>query len=184
MQTKKAFSLVELLIVIAIIGILSSVVIINISNSKIKARDAKRKGDLNQIGLAFLNYHSVTDNYSIPGTGSQGLGEGWFSFQDGIAGGYPKSMAKGLIDAGYLSSTPIDPGLSDANAKTNGYYRQYMKYDCFKDPPTNSIKNGFAVFARLEKPTTKDDADYSEAMSHGCTDPASGHQTNYAIYFR
>lgn len=44
------FSLVDLLAVIAIIGLLSSVVIIATANTRKKARDVKRKTDLAQMG--------------------------------------------------------------------------------------------------------------------------------------
>jgi prepilin-type N-terminal cleavage/methylation domain-containing protein len=48
---KKGFTLVELMIVIAIIGILTAIVTSNFAQSKGKARDAKRISDLAQIQL-------------------------------------------------------------------------------------------------------------------------------------
>ncbi len=48
---KKGFTLVELMIVIAIIGILTAIVTSNFSQSKAKSRDAKRISDLAQIQL-------------------------------------------------------------------------------------------------------------------------------------
>lgn len=53
---KKGFTLVELMVVIAIIGILSAVVFVNISSSRSKARDAKRISDIAQIQLALEQY--------------------------------------------------------------------------------------------------------------------------------
>jgi type II secretion system protein G len=53
---KKGFTLIELIVVIAIIGILSAVVIVNISSSRSKARDAKRISDIAQIQLALEQY--------------------------------------------------------------------------------------------------------------------------------
>lgn len=46
---KKAFTLIEALIIIAIIGILSSIVIVNLSSAKKKAQDTRIKADLVQI---------------------------------------------------------------------------------------------------------------------------------------
>lgn len=69
---RRAFTLIELLIVIAIIGILAAVVIVLLSSAKPKARDAQRKSDLNQIGKALELYHSENDLYPVTG-----LGNGW-----------------------------------------------------------------------------------------------------------
>ena len=49
---KKAFTLVELMIVIAIIAVLTAIVTSNFAQSKAKSRDAKRISDLSQIQLA------------------------------------------------------------------------------------------------------------------------------------
>ena len=48
-MNRKGFTLIEMLVVIAIIGLLSSVVIIGLSGAREKARDAKRLSDIRQI---------------------------------------------------------------------------------------------------------------------------------------
>ena len=55
---KSGFTLIELLIVIAIIGILSSVVLSSLSNSRNKAYDAKVKQQLNGFRRAAELYYS------------------------------------------------------------------------------------------------------------------------------
>lgn len=50
-SNKKGFTLVELMVVIAIIAILTAIVTANFAQSKAKARDAKRISDLAQIQL-------------------------------------------------------------------------------------------------------------------------------------
>jgi prepilin-type N-terminal cleavage/methylation domain-containing protein len=56
-ENKRAngFSLIEILIVIAIIGALATLGLAAFSNARLKARDTKRKNDINQIGR-FLTF--------------------------------------------------------------------------------------------------------------------------------
>jgi prepilin-type N-terminal cleavage/methylation domain-containing protein len=51
-KKKGGFTLFELLVVIAVIGILSSFILVSVSSSRAKARDAKRESNLREINLA------------------------------------------------------------------------------------------------------------------------------------
>ncbi len=91
---KKGFSLVELLVVITIIAILSVVAYSAVGGQTIKARDSKRKQDLNTIQSALELY--------------------FVEF-----GTYPDSLENGAIGDGkipkkFLSSIPTDPGADTA----------------------------------------------------------------------
>ena len=77
------FTLVELLIVVAIVGILAAVAMPNMVNAPRRAREAVLKEDLYQI-------RSCIDQH---------LGD---------KGAYPASL-QALVDAGYLRFMPIDP---------------------------------------------------------------------------
>lgn len=49
MTTKKGFTLIEILVVIALIGVLSGILIVSFQGVRKSARDGKRKADLEQI---------------------------------------------------------------------------------------------------------------------------------------
>lgn len=59
----KGFTLVELLIVIAIIGVLSALLMANFIGVRQRARDAQRKSDLRQIQAALELYRSDLGGY-------------------------------------------------------------------------------------------------------------------------
>lgn len=69
---KKGFTLVELLIVVAIIGVLATLLMVNFVGVRQRARDAQRKSDLRQIQSALEIYRSDNNSYpvSIPGCGA------------------------------------------------------------------------------------------------------------------
>lgn len=60
---KKGFTLYELLVVFAIIGVLTSVVIVSLNEARKKARDTQRISDLQQVQLALRQYKDVHGKY-------------------------------------------------------------------------------------------------------------------------
>jgi len=57
------FTLVELLVVISIIGLLSSFAVVSLNTARAKARDALRKGDMAQIRTALNLYYDNNLRY-------------------------------------------------------------------------------------------------------------------------
>lgn len=62
-QVAKRFSLFELLLVIAILGLLSTLAIIIIGNERQKARDAARLEDMRELEVALQLYFSDNNRY-------------------------------------------------------------------------------------------------------------------------
>lgn len=105
-KTHKGFTLVELLVSIAIIGLLASVVLVATSSARTKARDVKRKQDLTMIGRFVMS-----SNCYMPDAG---------------AGDYDLRQLEAEIRAKYPQasavSLPVDP--KSGNSTTANYRYQ------------------------------------------------------------
>jgi len=62
-KNQTGFTLIELLVTIAIIGILSAIGIITLMNARERARDTKRRADLNSVRLALELYYDAQGAY-------------------------------------------------------------------------------------------------------------------------
>lgn len=70
---QKGFTLIEIIVVITVIGVLSSFIMTSISKSRAKGRDLQRMTDLKQLQVALRSYYLDKGFYpstgSVPGTG-------------------------------------------------------------------------------------------------------------------
>lgn len=96
----RSFTLVELLVTVAIIGILAGIALPNYLNSLIKARTAKAEADLNALGTAIESYRIDRNKYP-PWTDPDGT--------------HKNPVNRRLIPLTtpmpYLSAIPVDPFL-------------------------------------------------------------------------
>ncbi|MDE2188749.1 MAG: type II secretion system protein [Patescibacteria group bacterium] len=107
---KDGFTLVEMLVVIAIIAILTGIIMANLMGSKAKSRDAKRVSDLAQIQLAIEQYFDRCNQYptTISGTLTS------------IYQGCPKDSNNVQITLGnFISQIPNDPTGGNYDYVTN-----------------------------------------------------------------
>lgn len=135
-----AFTLIELLVVIAVIGVLASVILASLNSARAKARDARRKSDLRQVVTALELYRDSVGTYAVTGTGANGSGQGWFSYEN-PADNYPKSVARGLVDAGVIGGLVISPS------------------GAITDPGAYMIManvNDYTIWTNLENPSASD----------------------------
>lgn len=71
LKGKKGYTLLELLVVIAVIGIIATIGLVSYTGTQRKARDTKRRGDLKSITNALEQYYAVCGSlYPTPPGGS------------------------------------------------------------------------------------------------------------------
>lgn len=112
---KHGFTLVELLVTIAIISLLSSIVLTSLNSARAKARDARKQADFRQISTAlsffFDEFERMPANNNCCGSFCAGAG-GCGACEDSASQAYNASMQE-LVDAGFLASIPKSPGGSE-----------------------------------------------------------------------
>ncbi len=121
MKHKKGFTLIELLIVMTLIGVLASLVTVNLRNATMKGRDAQRKSDLKNIQTALRLYYNDFGRYPA----SSPVGGGMMTACGTVAS--PTNCTYGQIwtKAGttYMNILPDDP------LKTPDYVYTYINDD-------------------------------------------------------
>lgn len=120
--SSRGFTLVELLIVIAIIAILTGIVITSLTSSKAKSRDAQRVSDTNQLQLALEQFFDRCGFYPAADAGG-----GPSTSDSCTSGGVTVTINT------FLAKIPHDP----STAQSYGYV-------------VNSTKTDFVVSAKLE----------------------------------
>ncbi len=65
----QGFTLIEILVTLVIIGLLSTVGLRSFMSSQQRSRDAKRKSDLKQIGVALETYYNDKNQYPVSSGG-------------------------------------------------------------------------------------------------------------------
>lgn len=113
----KGFSLIELLIVVAIILIIAAIAIPNLLRSRIAANQSSAVGSLRTLNTAEITYSSTYNCGFTPDLPTLAPS----------ASGNPTSTAAGLIDSVLAGGTKsgysftYSPGASDSSGKINAY---------------------------------------------------------------
>ena len=128
---RKAFTLIELLIVIAIIGILSGIATISYAGVQARGRDAQRKNDLGQLKIGLSTYY----NAQIP---TQYVASSADSTPVKITLNSTTDALSVALEPNYIKNVPLDP----LNTGSNVY-----KYQSFI---TSSVNADYKLYATLE----------------------------------
>lgn len=118
----QGFTLIEILVVIAIIGILASVVLFNTSGTSAKSRDDQRQADLRALQSAIETYKNREGHYPA-GCNTAGNWSG----QVGSGFACPGGSTQYITDLApeYISVLPVDPKVGTA-AGGSGYGYMYV----------------------------------------------------------
>ncbi|HSD98899.1 MAG TPA: type II secretion system protein [Patescibacteria group bacterium] len=125
---QSGFTLIELLIVIAIIGILSTLLMTNFIGVRQRARDAQRKSDVRQMQSALELYRSDTGSYPVSDSNNR-LNATACTTSSGFTS----------TDGGttYMQKVPCDPLGTSAYHSGNYYYNSsgttYTIYACLEN---------------------------------------------------
>jgi prepilin-type N-terminal cleavage/methylation domain-containing protein len=125
---KKGFTLLELLVVVAIIGILSSVVMVALTNSKVKARDAVRKSDMYNIYQMLVLYQDKYGYLPQTSTYSDVNSGGWDYSSQPV--GTPTFM-NFLVTSGITTKVPVDPINNETGDYSDVPVHYAYRYYCY-----------------------------------------------------
>ncbi|HDO23649.1 MAG TPA: prepilin-type N-terminal cleavage/methylation domain-containing protein [bacterium] len=90
---KKGFTLIELIVVVAIIALLLATIMVSLSNVKSKSRDAQRMANMRELNNALNLYENSTMQYPV--------------YNGNITGSDPMSNALKTVKS--MMQTPTDP---------------------------------------------------------------------------
>ncbi|MFH1822681.1 MAG: type II secretion system protein [Patescibacteria group bacterium] len=107
---KSGFTLIELMIVISIIGLITSIAVYAYNNARIKARDSKRVADITQIQKALDLYYLDYNTYPISGNcGATSPNGGWCNSVQSLLNNHWIRNGVSINLNEFLKYDPIDP---------------------------------------------------------------------------
>ena len=136
----KGFTLIELLVVIAIIGTLSGMVLVAMTDTRARARDARRVSDITQIRKALELHYADNGNYPLSG-GALSPNSGWTNSNDTSW----NTLATALAQYIALPKDPVNTASGYMGNSNTYVYNFYSRsYGC--------QQHWYMISYRLEKP--------------------------------
>lgn len=101
------FTLLELLVVVAIIGLLAAIVLASLNSGRGKSRDAKRASALRELRTAMQLYYDTNRAYPVAAAWRGGQGNCWGMVTDDWIPG---------LAPNFISKLPLDPKPSNCGS--------------------------------------------------------------------
>ncbi len=158
LTTKSGFTLVELLVAIAIIGILAIIIIVNLNNARTRARDARRIADLDSLRTALEMYYEDHKFYpsDVDPTGSTDCDctdVGHYIGSNLVAGMSDTDCLSGCTEfLKYINPVPLDPLLGQRNPKANNRWFSYIYWGKKQGCSECSWGQSYLILATTERP--------------------------------
>jgi len=111
MRSNKGFTIIEMLIVLAIIAMLSSIAMSLFSESKAKARDSKREEDMKDVQNGINLYATNNQTYPI--------------CDEAVIDGESDCLSSALIGSGFMKGVSTDPLGRGTGSSCGGDKREY-----------------------------------------------------------
>mgnify|MGYP001557763148 CR=1 FL=1 len=160
---KSGFTLIEILIVVAVIGLLVSLVLIGLAPMQKKGRDTRRLSDLRQAQHGLEIFFNRYGRYPYSGAGCAGGGD-CVPACNGTTGGSPADNWNNLVSCLQNSNLGISSVSHDPrNVPANGFVYRYGS-------PNGSI---YVLGAKLEEndnPALAEDNDSPNLYGVDCQD--------------
>ena len=102
---RAGFTLVELLVVVAIIGILATRIVINLNAARMRSRDARRVSDVDQVKTMLNLAYEEKIKFPTGGTAAS-FNDGWTTNSNGSPTGW---MPAADLVPKYTPVLPVDP---------------------------------------------------------------------------
>lgn len=146
MTNRKGFTLIELMVVIAVIGILAAVALISLTGLQKSARDSARRSNMSDYATALARYYQ--DNQAYPAQAGAGA-------DNDNAGTGIFSATSVLVSSNYMPKVLKDPVVGTSACKlTSASATQTCQYSYF------ATVTNFTLFAIMEAPSASNGVFY------------------------
>ncbi len=142
-RMQAGFTIIELLIVIAIIGILATLVLTNFQGAQAKGRDTVRKNDINSVYQKLEEYYN--ENGSYPDSALVAA-----TFPGIDAGALTDAEDATIVSTFSTAATPTVPTLTSTNEYIYVAYGDGTAASCVEDAGNGCLHYTLATFLERE----------------------------------